>query len=173
MRTAISHLHRDPQQQEEAICTTDRQLILQGTHLRDVLLRTFQPADHPHAHVPLQPPDEKAYLPHEALEHSSHMPDGNLGVFKHDMRIQSWAKRYSKVNPVVIEGDPVLDKLNSTQLRALAMMIGQRVSLIQGVGPTVRYVHLKSYMCVIAPWNWQDENHHRSHQATQGLNLQE
>lgn len=163
MRTAISHLHHDPQQQEEAIYTADRQLILQGTHLRDVLLRTFQPSNHPHAHIPLQSPDEKAYLPQEILEHTSHTPDENLGVFKNDMRIQSWAKRYSQVNPVVIEGDPVLDQLNSTQKRALAMMIGQRISLVQGVGSTIRYAQLKFYMCVIASRNGQDENHYRSH----------
>lgn len=133
MRTAISHLHRDPQQQEEAISAPDRQLILQGTHLRDVLLRTFQPSAEPHAHIPLQPPE--AYLPHEILEHAVQTMDDNAGLFKNDMWIQSWAKRYSQVNPLVIEGDPVLKGLNSTQIRALAMMIGQRVSLIQGVRP--------------------------------------
>lgn len=135
MRTAISHLHRDPQQQEEAISAPDRQLILQGTHLRDVLLRTFQPSTEPHAHIPLQPPDAKAYLPHEILEHAVQTMDDNAGLFKNDMWIQSWAKRYSQVNPLVMEGDPVLKGLNSTQIRALAMMIGQRISLIQGVRP--------------------------------------
>ncbi|RDB23511.1 Regulator of nonsense transcripts 1 [Hypsizygus marmoreus] len=133
MRDAISYLHHDPQQLEEA-ATEDRQLILQGTHLRDVLLRTFEPSAEPHAHNPLQAPDEVAYLPHVALEHEGKLADGScdFGVFKDDMRIQSWARRYAEVKPVVVEGDPVLDGLNPTQTRAMATMIGQRISLVQG-----------------------------------------
>jgi hypothetical protein len=135
MRTAITHLHQDPQQQEEADMLNDRQLILQGTHLRDVLLRTFDPSADPHAHVSLQAAEEVAYPPREALEHKgttvSELSD--MGAFKDDIRIQSWARRYAEVDPVVVEGDPVLEGLNLTQQRAVAVMIGQRVSLVQGV----------------------------------------
>jgi hypothetical protein len=135
MRTAIAHLHHDPQQQEEADILTDRQLILQGTHLRDVLLRTFDPSADPHAHVPLQAADEVAYPTHEALEHKGTMASelSDMGAFKDDIRIQSWARRYAELDPVVVEGDPVLEGLNSTQRRAIALMIGQRISLVQGV----------------------------------------
>ncbi|KZV83833.1 hypothetical protein EXIGLDRAFT_727916 [Exidia glandulosa HHB12029] len=48
-----------------------------------------------------------------------------------DQRIQSWARRYSHPEPIVIPGDPVL-KLNSTQVRAIALMLASRVSLVQG-----------------------------------------
>ena len=135
MRNAISYLHQDPQQQEEPNALTDRHLILQGTHLRDVLLRTFDPSADPHAHVVLQAADEFAYPPLRTLEHRSRIESGlsDMGAFKDDMRIQSWARRYAEVNPVMVEGDPVLEGLNSTQLRAMALMIGQRVSLVQGV----------------------------------------
>jgi hypothetical protein len=134
MRNAITCLHQDPQQQEEAD-VTDRQLIFQGTHLRDVLLRTFDPSADTHAHTALQAADEVAYLPHEALDHKGKIASGlsDMGAFKHDARIQSWASRYFEIDPVVVEGDPVLEGLNSTQLRAMALMIGQRISLVQGV----------------------------------------
>lgn len=132
---AISHLHHDPRIYEAA-SSADPQPILIGTHLRDVLLRTFEPLEEEQsAHVALQGPDEVAYLPHETLEHSwKGVPASDQsGAFKDDMRIQSWAKRYAEHNPIVVEGDPVINGLNMTQLRAVAMMIGQRMSLIQGV----------------------------------------
>jgi hypothetical protein len=102
-----------------------------------VLLRTFDPSADPHAHIALQPADEVAYPPHNALEHRGRMASGlsDMGAFKDDVRIQSWARRYAEINPVVVEGDPVLKGLNSTQRRAMALMIGQRVSLVQGVSP--------------------------------------
>ena len=55
-----------------------------------------------------------------------------MGAFKDDMRIQSWARRYVEIDPVVIKGNPDLSHLNRMQIRALAMMIGQRIRLIQG-----------------------------------------
>ncbi|KAJ7634774.1 P-loop containing nucleoside triphosphate hydrolase protein [Roridomyces roridus] len=109
MRDAISHFNHNPQQLEEAEISADRELILQGTHLRDVLLRSSQP--------------------------TTEDGDNNVetgGAFKDDQRIHSWATRYSQPVPLVMEGDPQLSRLNATQIRAMAMMIGQRVSLIQG-----------------------------------------
>ncbi|KAH0579749.1 hypothetical protein H2248_002586 [Termitomyces sp. 'cryptogamus'] len=135
LREAVSHLHHDPTVYEEA-SHTDPQPIMVGTHLRDVLLRTFEPLEEEEspAHVGLQAADEVTYLPREKLEHSWIGTTGSSqsGAFKDDIRIQSWARRYTEQNPVVIEGDPVLTGLNATQLRAVAMMIGQRISLIQG-----------------------------------------
>ena len=55
------------------------------------------------------------------------------------MRIMSWARRYSKEKPIIIEGDPDLGALNSSQLRAVAMMVGERISLIQGVSTSRFY----------------------------------
>ncbi|KZT59581.1 P-loop containing nucleoside triphosphate hydrolase protein [Calocera cornea HHB12733] len=53
------------------------------------------------------------------------------GVFSSNQLIQSWAHRYRRPNPIVIEGDPVLP-LNETQTRAIAMMLSERLSLVQG-----------------------------------------
>ncbi|KIY63188.1 P-loop containing nucleoside triphosphate hydrolase protein [Cylindrobasidium torrendii FP15055 ss-10] len=54
------------------------------------------------------------------------------GIFKDDMRIMSWARRYSRADPLVMPGDPTLDTLNSTQRCAVALMLKERFSLIQG-----------------------------------------
>ncbi|KAH7911786.1 P-loop containing nucleoside triphosphate hydrolase protein [Hygrophoropsis aurantiaca] len=130
MRTAISHFNHDPAAQE-ADSTPDRQFVLQGTHLRDALLRSFPPTS-PSLHAPLQAPDEVAYISHETLDHQSRENSDHGGAFKDDMRIQSWARRHLERNPIRIDGDPLLAGLNSTQVRAIAMMVGEGISLVQG-----------------------------------------
>lgn len=130
MRAAILHFNHDPAVLE-AGQTPDRQFVLQGTHLRDVLLRSFSPASIS-LHQPLQRPDEVEY-PHETLQHQSREEHEHSGAFKDDIRIQSWARRYARPNPIEMDGDPILATLNATQIRAVAMMIGERISLVQGV----------------------------------------
>lgn len=131
MRAAILHLHHDPAVLE-AGHTPDRQFVLQGTHLRDVFLRSFSPAS-TSLHQPLQAPDEVQYVSHGTLEHQSQDECEHGGAFKGDMRIQSWARRYARTDPIKMDGDPVLVSLNATQIRAVAMMVGERISLVQGV----------------------------------------
>ncbi|THU97878.1 P-loop containing nucleoside triphosphate hydrolase protein [Dendrothele bispora CBS 962.96] len=130
-----------------------KQYILRGTHLRDVLLRSFQTSDHPHVHRPLQDPDDLAYVDSSVLDHGSRktleVPESESeikeeggrgekkkkntwGAFQDDMLIHSWARRYSSPNPVVVEGDPHLEGMNDSQRRAMAMMIRERISLVQG-----------------------------------------
>ncbi|KAF9238389.1 P-loop containing nucleoside triphosphate hydrolase protein [Melanogaster broomeanus] len=130
MRAAVSHFKHDP----EALVADqapDRQYIMQGTHLRDVLLRSFSPTS-ASLHQPLQAPDAIEYVSHDTLEHQSRDERDHGGCFKDDMRIQSWARRYARKDPIKVDGDPVLECLNSTQIRAAAMMIGERISLVQG-----------------------------------------
>ena len=131
MRAAVLHLNHDPAILE-ADQSPDSQFVIQGTHLRDVLLRSFSPAS-VSLHQPLQAPDEVQYVSRETLEHQSRDQCEHGGAFKDDMLIQSWARRYARTNPIIMDGDPVLDELNATQIRAVAMMIGERISLIQGV----------------------------------------
>ncbi|KAJ6554012.1 P-loop containing nucleoside triphosphate hydrolase protein [Mycena vulgaris] len=136
MRDAIGHLNHDPQKLEAAAMSADRELILQGTHLRDILLRTSQPASGsslgrqsemwPEATESALVADEGAVL--EAQPSASDTD----GAFKDDQRIRSWARRYSLSKPLIMEGDPTLEGLNTTQIRAMALMIGQQVSLVQG-----------------------------------------
>ncbi|CAD6887657.1 unnamed protein product [Tilletia laevis] len=53
-------------------------------------------------------------------------------TFDADCRIHSWARRYDRDDPIVIDGDPDLGGLNESQVRAVAMMLRNRVSLVQG-----------------------------------------
>jgi hypothetical protein len=120
MRAAIDCLHFDPKSHESAANSApNRQLIMQGTRLRDVLLHSFQPdTQSPSTSIPSQssPPVSRSHQ----------------GAFSQNQMIQSWAKRYRSKDPIVIPGDPELN-LNISQIRAIAMMLGERLSLVQGV----------------------------------------
>ncbi|KAI0077675.1 P-loop containing nucleoside triphosphate hydrolase protein [Panus rudis PR-1116 ss-1] len=137
MRDAIRHLNHDPakQEQQSGWESADRQTILQGTGLRDIILRGFIPPPSAPNPVPAEAEGDESRLAEseDKIEESEPVkPIDNRGVFKDDMRIQSWATRYSSPDPVVVEGDPVIAGLNSTQIRAVAMMLGQRFTLVQG-----------------------------------------
>lgn len=130
MRTAISHLQHDPQEIDQTFAGSSSQYMLQGTKLRDVILRTFDPEK-----SPWQAPEDVTYPSRDVLEHEARGKTNfaDLGAFRNDQRIMSWAKRYSKDYPIVMDGDPPIN-LNDSQRKAIATMIGQRISLIQGVG---------------------------------------
>ena len=140
MRKAISQLNYDPAHAEAMeIHAKDRELILQGTYLRDILLRSFAPEDHEAEEDVDDPFDYINYMEEEELPprvDGEDEPAAALtldGLFRLDSHIQSWARRYSQPNPVVVEGDPLLEGLNSTQVRAVAMMLDNRFTLVQGV----------------------------------------
>ena len=133
MRTAISHLQHDPQEIEQTVAGSSSQYMLQGTKLRDVILRTFDPEKSPWQDHELQAPDDTTSPSHDVLEARGKPNFADLGAFRNDQRIMSWAKRYSKDHPIVMDGDPPID-LNHSQRKAIATMIGERISLIQGVG---------------------------------------
>lgn len=135
MRAAIGRLGCDVASQESSpeADASDREFILQGTYLRDVLLRSFRP--------PMSAAAEDTVDGEQTSSPSGPLADYDLrtsepspkGIFAADMRIQSWARRYSRKEPLVVEGDPVLSGLNSTQIRAVAMMLDNRFTLVQGV----------------------------------------
>ncbi|KAF9553856.1 P-loop containing nucleoside triphosphate hydrolase protein [Agrocybe pediades] len=142
MRTAINQLQDDPAKLEVMDCEPSTETILQGTHLRDVLLRSFssQPVSSDaigemNAAV-LGEIDANEDSWDSSLSESEEAEEEDerhhAGVFKDDQLIQSWAERYSRPNPVVVEGDPPLDGLNASQIQAMATMIRNRVSLVQG-----------------------------------------
>lgn len=132
MVAAISRLSHNVPAIEQA-AGDGQQYMLHGTHLRHVLLDSFSPTSESTHSTPLQQADETEYVPHETLDHGSRVSKDSRGAFKDDMRIMSWAKRYMRPNPVRVEGDPCLP-LNASQIRAIATMIGEGMSLIQGVG---------------------------------------
>ena len=133
MCLAITRLHQDPRNLEEDNSDPESELVLLGTHLRDVILRSFSPSDGVYEPKPFQAADDASYTAHDTLDHPAQIGAERGGIFGDDMRIQSWARRHSRVDPVRVEGDPELHRLNATQIRAIAMMVGERISLIHGV----------------------------------------
>ena len=155
---AIAQLHQDPRALQEDNSNPENELVLLGTHLRDVILRSFSPSDDAHKPKPFQAADDASYAGHDALDHSWKIGGDHKGIFKDDMRIQSWAKRYSRVDPIRVEGDPELHGLNATQVRAIAMMVGERISLVHGVSVifpslffSVFFDHTLAHL--VASWN--------------------
>ena len=109
MLEAMQLLDAEPASQVEG----EPELVLKGTHLRDALLKGFDPSC----------PDSQT--------DASQL---DKGAFSDDPRISSWARRYRSEIPQVEEGDPQLP-LNPTQVRAIALMLSERLSLVQGVRP--------------------------------------
>lgn len=180
MRTAIGRLSCDVQSQESSpeADASDREYILQGTHLRDVLLRSFRPApataaasdDVEGLNDRLLPSPSEPATDHD-LKTVQASPDG---IFAADMRIQSWARRYSRKEPLVVEGDPVLSDLNSTQIRAVAMMLENRFTLVQGVCIffSVSIMPRAAFtdpIASLASRYRQDKDYHRGSEATESM----
>jgi hypothetical protein len=130
---AITQLHQDPRILEKDNSDPENELVLLGTHLRDVILYSFSSSKGAHEPQPFQAADDASYAAHDALDHPGLIGAEHGGIFKDDLRIQSWAKRHSRVKPIRVDGDPELHGLNATQIRAVAMMVGERISLIHGV----------------------------------------
>ena len=143
---------------QDAEKTTWHEFVLHGTALRDVLLRGFgsgsvrckdkgdsmvdeHDIDHDGTKNPtiLEGIDENvddaasARDPVEQELYEDEERRKNAGVFADDQRIQSWVRRYSMSPPMVMEGDMPLPGMNVSQVKAMASMIGNRLSLVQGV----------------------------------------
>ncbi len=166
---AIAQLHHDTRALQEDNSNPESQLVLLGTHLRDVILRSFSPSDDAHEPKHFQAADDASYAAHDALDHSWKITGEHGGIFKDDMRIQSWAKRYSRVNPIRAEGDPELHGLNATQIRAVAMMVGERISLIHGVSAVSLFFFLfLTPAHLVASWNGKEQNDNRGRAPIEG-----
>jgi hypothetical protein len=161
-----------------------QQTVFQGTIVRDKILRAFQeefvPYDtsaslrigerlgdkvEPAPVVPvpsdLQPGDIDATPVPPA-----HPASEPLGVLAKNELIASWTKRYRTEAgqlPLRVEGDPEVP-LNPTQMRAIAMMLSERLSLVQGVsyGDFI----LGAAADISATRDRQDPRHHRDHQTS-------
>lgn len=85
----------------------ERENMLVGTQLRDIIV---------------------------ASSGTAHMSQAGLGAFADNQHLLSWCRRQlsSRDNSIVAPGDPDV-KLNRSQLQAIALMLSQRASLIQGV----------------------------------------
>jgi hypothetical protein len=94
----------------------NKETVLMGTALRDILLRDFAPSD---------------LVVHQRKDPASPQ---RKGIFSQDQLIQSWCTRQLRGNgpALEVEGDPIIT-LNDSQRRAVAKMLSERISLIQGV----------------------------------------
>ena len=125
MRSAITSLAHDSSVFEKASDDSE-EFILQGTELRDVFLHSFHQNSGRESGV--HDSDSLAAV----VASPSGMSWKDMGAFRNDQRIVSWAKRYMEHNPIRMDSDPPIN-LNASQIQAMATMIGRRISLIQGV----------------------------------------
>jgi len=118
LEEALRCLHLNVEQQEAASTSTE-ETVLTGTRLRDVILQSWSP-NHLHRSLDTLGPDAKSTLSHEPS-----------GIFAKHPQIQDWVARHVMSPPARLPSDPYLD-LNDSQLRAIAVMLRERVSLVQG-----------------------------------------
>jgi hypothetical protein len=94
----------------ESRSTKETEYPLRGTHLRSELLRAFRLYG-------MSWDEENKVRP---------------GIFTDYPKLLDWARRYSVANPIKEQGDPEI-LLNGSQIRAIALMLQRKFSLIQGV----------------------------------------
>ena len=109
----------------------ETETILSGTSLKDVLLKA-QEVEVVATNSTEQP--EKPQAPN--LDSKLALPDDffeSPGSFSADSRVQTWAVRHRRSPGMNMEGDPIIQNMNQSQIKAMALMISNRISLIQGV----------------------------------------
>jgi regulator of nonsense transcripts 1 len=144
---------------QEALLATRRkkdteQMALAGTALRDLLLRRFQadyapPLAGPAGITTGEPTESAESVNPASFADAADMKPTDVdavasvtvpeqtapGILGRNQLIASWTKRYRQPEGreiVAVEGDPVVP-LNSSQVRAIALMLSERLSLVQGV----------------------------------------
>lgn len=121
MDKALDSLNYDPAAMIEESVATGKEVIQNGTFLRNEILDGFTGT---HTRV-----NDNGYILTD--EQPSKVPLESFIVSSNE-RVEDWAERYSQCNPVVKEGDPLV-LLNAAQIRSIALMFKERISLIQGV----------------------------------------
>ncbi|WWC61936.1 uncharacterized protein I303_104522 [Kwoniella dejecticola CBS 10117] len=126
------------------------QTILRGTSIRDLLFRAFQedylPPQRSNSSANASTTSQPGLPAHQIVQDTTELRPSDLdttpvpsmersasfGVLAKNQLIQSWIERHRGPGaPVTIEGDHHVG-LNESQMRAIAMMLGERFSLVQG-----------------------------------------
>ncbi|KAH8831193.1 P-loop containing nucleoside triphosphate hydrolase protein [Flagelloscypha sp. PMI_526] len=129
--------NKSPSGKEETI-VKEQHFALVGTRLRDLLLTSWAGADTPLLAAPTVAASmtSESSLVATLNDSLSAKPSSivtGTGSFAQNHLIASWAHRYAAPgDPIVIPGDPDVSMLNKSQIRAVAMMLGNRASLVQG-----------------------------------------
>lgn len=125
MLEAIEALNYNPAEMDDKSSHTE-EYELYGTYLRDIILDDWCNDSQSRPHNPntestdiIQPPQS--------------------GLFISDERIRDWVRRHSLPTPKDKDDDPKLS-LNTSQIHAIAQMIGERFSLVQGVSPVSKCI---------------------------------
>ncbi|KAM0747776.1 P-loop containing nucleoside triphosphate hydrolase protein [Meredithblackwellia eburnea MCA 4105] len=123
--------------------STLREWTLQGTELRELLVPDLNESM---TALPSEPSTSSALGKSHPLVELSHLqlpsvptirgprseePANPTTLLRDNQMINSWIKRHSRDRPLTIPGDPDLG-LNESQTKAVAMALGERLSLIQG-----------------------------------------
>ncbi|GAA5871027.1 hypothetical protein JCM8547_005335 [Rhodosporidiobolus lusitaniae] len=138
--TGLQNLYLDPSRQrlrnadhiaqlqsnflQAHVAGTPREWTLQGTELREIIVPHL-PSPSSSPHDPSLPSLSPSATDTAASTHPS-------SLLRSNQLINSWIQRYSRPGPpLAMPGDPELG-LNESQTRAIAMGLGERLSLIQG-----------------------------------------
>ncbi|GAA5936152.1 hypothetical protein JCM10213_004695 [Rhodosporidiobolus nylandii] len=156
---ALENLYLDPSRQRQrnaehvqhaqqvfrqsSVAPSLREWTLQGTELRELLVPPLPAGGAAAEKKEKTPAAELASLPSPPaslleldLALPAHLTTAGEALHPSDLLrsnqlINSWIRRYSREEPLVMPGDPDLG-LNGSQMRAIAMALGERLSLIQG-----------------------------------------
>ncbi|GAA5985540.1 hypothetical protein JCM11641_007986 [Rhodosporidiobolus odoratus] len=142
----VSHVE-DAQQvfRQSSVASTLREWTLQGTELRELFVPSIsangsKSPSVPAGSIPMpastvaSPPPATPSLTADWPLSTNLAPADSLHpseLLRQNQLINSWIKRYSREEPLAMPGDPDLG-LNESQMRAIAMALGERLSLIQG-----------------------------------------
>ncbi|GAA5867609.1 hypothetical protein JCM1840_002569 [Sporobolomyces johnsonii] len=139
-----------------------REWILQGTDLRELIVpkaSASRPAvleddefiadeydSSPAAELAHLPTPESFLTPDLAASTAESLHPSEL--FAQNQLINSWIKRYARDDPLVMPGDPELG-LNESQTKAVAMAMGEKLSLIQGPPGTGKSATIVSLIALL------------------------
>ncbi len=100
--------------------------LTRGTHLRSTIVESFHSQSGQQGVWDAQIRDGERQAD---VQSSS-------GLFRDDSRIQSWITRHSQHPPISVDGDPDMGWANPTQVRAVSLMLNNKLSLVKGVIPS-------------------------------------
>ncbi|GJN91923.1 hypothetical protein Rhopal_004948-T1 [Rhodotorula paludigena] len=109
-----------------------REWTLQGTELRELVVPASAPSSSSGTTDLSERPNVRSAAPSLGTSAAkSAATETHSDVLRDNQLINSWIERYQRDDPIVLPGDPDLG-LNESQTKAIAMALGEKLSLIQG-----------------------------------------
>ncbi|KAM0791996.1 hypothetical protein ACM66B_007108 [Microbotryomycetes sp. NB124-2] len=161
---AIDNLYFDPERQRkrnadvveaaqlahlDGITTTLREWALQGTDLRDLVVPSLDKSRELDRDRTAQQDPQYELFDGDVTQKTASEPASNpSSLFADNQLINSWIKRHARDDPIKMTGDPDLG-LNESQTKAVAMALGQSLSLIQGPPGTGKSATIVSMIALV------------------------